>query len=353
MIKAPLISFYKFVTVYFFVAIVPLFLLVGVIFAQESDQNSQDTVAEITESSVAENPNSLITVEKLQSTPEPLGDYVVGPGRIELSLRPGETVTDYIVVSNRISDDRIFNLTVEDIAGTVDGSQNVVLLGDVDGPYTLRNYVSFASDSFPLNLNERARVPVTISVPTNAEPGGYYGTILVNTIQVSEQTETQSARSPIRTRLGVLLFITVQGEAEVSGEVVGFSTKNNKSFFSKGPIPFALTFQNSGNIHLNPYGELRISNILGEEVGYVTLDPWFVLPNALRVRDITWDRERLLGRYTVTASINRGYQDIIDTQSFTIWVVPWQLLLIIFVTILILNLIWYWLRKNFEFKRKA
>lgn len=353
MIKAPLIRLYKFIIVYFATAIVTLSLFLGVALAQEEFQDVQDSVTGNTESSINANLNSLITVEKLQSTPEPLGDYVVGPGRIELSLHPGETVTDYVIVSNRISDGRLFNLTVEDIAGTDDGSQNVVLLGDIDGPNTLRDYVSFAVDSFPLNLNERARVPVTISVPANAEPGGYYGTILVNTIQVSEQTNTQSARSPIRTRLGVLLFITVQGEAEVSGEVVGFSTKNNKSFFSKGPIPFALTFQNSGNVHLNPYGELRISNILGEEVGYVTLDPWFVLPNSLRVRDITWDRERLLGRYTVTASINRGYQNIIDTQSFVIWVVPWQLLLLVFVVILVLNLLWFWIRKNFEFKRKS
>ena len=53
-----------------------------------------------------------------------------------------------ISVANRISDGRIFDLTVEDMAGSDDPTQSVVLLGDARGPYTIKDYISFPEDSF-------------------------------------------------------------------------------------------------------------------------------------------------------------------------------------------------------------
>jgi hypothetical protein len=93
--------------------------------------------------------------------------------------------------------------------------------------------------------------------------------------------------------------------------------------------------------------------MFGEEVGYVELEPWFVLPGSLRVREFSWDREFLLGRYTVKAAINRGYDDLIDEVSVSFWVLPWK---IVGGTFLILFIILFGFRaffRTFEFKRKG
>jgi hypothetical protein len=108
------------------------------------------------------------------------------------------------------------------------------------------------------------------------------------------------------------------------GSLLEFSTKNAERFFTSGPISLLTTFENTGSVHLNPYGEIRVTNILGEEVGMSIIDPWFVLPNALRTREIVWDRPFLFGRYTFTLSLNRGYDDIIDESQVVVWVIPWQ-----------------------------
>lgn len=294
-----------------------------------------------------------IIVTKIGDTPTPVGDYVVGPGRAEVTVKPGQSVTQLIMITNRMSDARVFRLSVEDMSGSADGSKNVVLLGDQKGPYSLKDYITFPVDTVTLNLNERAQIPVTITMPLNAEPGGYYGAVLVSTVQSDAVVSDPTApRSPIVARIGTLFFITVPGDINVSGSVTDFSTLNHQSWFQSGPINLTITFQNTGSMHLNPYGEVDVTNMFGEPVGFVTLDPWFVLPQSLRLREVTWNRELLLGRYTFTTKINRGYGDIVDEKVIHIWVLPWKFLAGTFVAVLVLFLLIRFFLRTFELKRR-
>ena len=97
---------------------------------------------------------------------------MVGPGRAEIVVSPGETIIQEITVTNRISENRTFKLHVDDITGSADGSSAVSLTDGARGPYSIRDYISFPENSFTLGLGERARIPVTITIPADAEPGG-------------------------------------------------------------------------------------------------------------------------------------------------------------------------------------
>ena len=282
------------------------------------------------------------------------GDFVVGPGRAELEIKPGQTVVYEMSIANRISDNRRFELEIEDVSGTEDGNQAVVFLGESRGPYTIKDYISFPEDHFNLELGERARIPVTISIPADAEPGGYYGGVLVSTVKNDgATTEAGTAQSPIIARIGTLFFITVPGETLKAGETKSLSLATPKPWFEKGPIELHLLYENTGSVHLNPYGELRIRNFFGEEVGFVEVEPWFVLPKSLRTRTVMFDREVLFGRYTVTASINRGYDDVVDEVSTVFWVLPWKVLVSVFLFVFILLFSIRFFVRTFEFKRRA
>jgi hypothetical protein len=260
------------------------------------------------------------------------------------------------MVTNRTGETRIFNFEVEDATGSYDPRSPVVLLGDDRGPYTLKDYISYPYPNFELDHNERARIPVTITVPADAESGGRYGSLLVTTVTKEaeiNQAEGASAASAIVSRVGTLFFVTIPGEIYTEGELQSFATVPDKQVFSEGPINFQILFENKGNIHLNPYGEIRITNFFDEEVGFVELDPWFALPQSLRSREVSWDRGLLIGRYTATAHINRGYDDLIDTQSITFWVLPWQIIVPIFAGLFIVFFLIRFFARNFEFKRRS
>lgn len=281
-----------------------------------------------------------------------IGDFVVGPGRNEIELSPGETVVKEVTVTNRITDDRKFRLEVEDIEGSSDGSRAVDLRGDEIGPYSIRDYISFPENEFMLELGERARIPVTITVPPDAEPGGYYGSVLVSTVRSSDSKEEALARSPIIARVGSLFFLRVKGDVVEEGHTQSISMIDDKMWYEEGPVSMGILYENKGSVHLNPYGQLSVKNMFGEEVGYVELEPWFVLPTSLRVREITWDREFLLGRYTVEAKINRGYGDIVDEVSVSFWVLPWKIVGGIFFILFIVIFGTRAFFRRFEFKRK-
>ena len=319
-------------------ALAAILVLVSGVFGGSTQALAQEVTATTMPSSTPPIASG-ISVTKIGGTTTPVGDYVVGPGRSEVTVKPGESITRMITVTNRMSDTRTFDLSVEDMSGSADGSKNVVLLGDQHGPYSLKDYITFPTTTITLNLNERAEIPVTITMPPNAEPGGYYGAVLVSTVQNSVVENTADApRSPIIARIGTLFFITVPGDANVSGSLADFSTTNHQWWYESGPVKLNIAYKNTGSVHLNPYGEIHVTNMLGEEVGFVTLDPWFVLPQSLRLREVTWNRELLLGRYTITTKINRGYDNEVDEKVIHIWVIPWKFLAGTFVAVVALFL---------------
>jgi hypothetical protein len=276
-------------------------------------------------------------------------DFVVGPGKIELELNPGETKVALMTVTNRMGETRVFSFDVEDFTGSRNPQETVVLLGDERGPYSLKDFLKFEAPTVELKNGERATIPVTVSLPTDAEPGGRYGSVLVSTTALASDA---AQRSAIVSRLGVLFFVKTPGYVEEEGVLKGFTTLNDKKYFGQGPIDFRLLYENNGSVYVNPYGEIRINNILGEEVGVVEVDPWFSLPQSLRVREVSWDRPFLFGRYTAVASINRGYENIIDTATVTFWVIPWKIALAGFVGIFVLVFLIRFVVTRFEFKRK-
>lgn len=320
--------------------------LSGEVFAQ-SDQSGTSTASSTELITVSDN---WYRSEQIEGNID-VGDFVVGPGRSEISVSPGETIVREITVTNRISDGRSFKLEVEDIRGTADGSAAVELSGAERGPYSIRDYISFPQDTFTLGLGERARIPVTITIPADAEPGGFYGSVLVSTDRTGD-TEGNVPRSPIIARVGSLFFVTVRGDIEMSGQTKSIQTLDGKKWYEEGPINFGIAYENTGSIHVNPYGEISITNMFGEEVGFVELEPWFVLPKSLRSREVTWDREYLFGRYKVTARINRGYDNQIDEVTTAFWVLPWKIVLGIFVIVFITVFCIRAFFRTFEFKRK-
>jgi hypothetical protein len=285
-----------------------------------------------------------------------VGDFVVGPGKADLTINPGESKTVMMTVTNRTGERRRFNLTREDTQGSKEIESTVMLLGDDRGPYSLKDYISYASASFELGHNERALVPVTVTIPQNAEPGGLYGSVLVDTVAIDAQPGDSMGTVPqsaIIARIGTLFFITIPGAADKQGSLLDFTTVPTKKFYQEGPVTFGLLFENTGGIHLAPYGELRIQNIFGEEIGFLELEPWFVLPSATRLREVVWDRELLLGKYTATVYINRSYDNQIDERSYTFWVLPWKPIAIAFGVLFIFFFTVRGVFRNFEFKRKT
>ena len=290
------------------------------------------------------------TVENIPSV-DVRSDFVVGPGKFELEINPGESKTVEIIVTNRMGDTRTFNITTEDFRGSQNTQDTVVLLGEDRGPYSLKDYVSVPEQSFVLEHAQRATIPITISVPADAEPGGLYGSLLINT--ASKPTGKPGPSSTIVARIGTLFFVTIPGPVAKEGALKEFATVNNETVYGSGPVDFYLLYENTGSVHLNPYGEISVKNMLGKEVSRMVVQPWFAMPDSVRLREVQWESPLLLGRYTAVASINRGYDNVIDTMEFSFWVVPVKLLAGVCGIIVVVILVLWFVVTRFEIRKKS
>lgn len=295
-----------------------------------------------------------IKIESLGSNMSVLGDFVVGPGKFDASLNPGDSKLFILNVTNRMGDERAFKIEIEDFTGSRSSDQTVILLGSERGPYSLRDYIEVPANEFSLRHGEKASIPITISIPYDEEPGGRYGSVVISTVSKPAEKDSGEIRggAAIISRIGTLFFVRIPGAAEESGFVHKFQTKAGKKLFINPPVSFEILFDNAGSVHLAPYGEIRINNILGKEVDVIEIDPWFAMPDSLRLREVSWEKDWVFGLYTAHASINRSYRDIIDEKDFTFLVLPWKPLLTFLVLVFILVLFVRFVSKKFEFRRK-
>jgi hypothetical protein len=284
-------------------------------------------------------------------------DFVLGPGKTELWLSPGEKTTDQLLITNRLGREMSFKVEIEDFKGSRDPEETTVLLGEEKGPYSLKDLLHPEVTEFTLKHGQRMVLPVEISIPEDAEPGGLYGSILIATSSSPQGSETEEetvkGQMQLISRLGCLYFIRVKGEVIEDGFLKELRTGTAKKFYEKGPISFELLFENNGNVHLMPYGGIEIFNILGKKVDEVEIEPYFALPDSLRLREVNWQKEFLFGRYTALASVNRGYQDIVDQKSITFWVIPWKIVLAGLIGLFLVIWFFRWLFSKFEIKLKS
>lgn len=302
--------------------------------------------------------NPLLGVYPTDTLPggDVIGDFVVGPGKVDVEIKPGMSRTIEMTVANRTGERKRFVIEFEDAQGSQSTDTSIVLLGSEQGPYSLRDYLSVPHMEFELEHSERARVPVTITIPENAEAGGLYGSVLVRTVAIKQEPgdgQNVGPQSAIIARIGTVFFVTIPGENYRDVFLDTFSTAPLQKFFQSGPITFGLVHKNVGSMHTVPYGEIRIHNFIGEEVGFVEVEPWYVLPQSVRLREVVWDRELLFGRYSATAHINRGYDDIVDTKTFAFWVLPWKPILGMFVIFFGVAFLIRLFFSQFEFRRRS
>ncbi len=286
------------------------------------------------------------------------GDVVLGPGKIEAWLAPGETTAKMLYFTNRTGRPIDFTVNVEDFQGSRDPKQGTVFMGAQKGPYSLKDYLKPDTWTFTLQHGQRISLPVEIAIPQDAEPGGMYGVVFATAAPPSPSAtdQNQSESKPmigIAARVGCLFFVRVKGEAVETGLLKSFGVSGNKSYFEQGPISFDAVYENNGNVHLNPYGTIEITNLLGKKAGQLAISPFFALPQSDRLSQAKWDRNWLFGKYTATISLNRGYQDIVDTKSISFWVIPWKFLLAGMAALFLV--IWFiaWMFGKFEIKKKA
>lgn len=263
----------------------------------------------------------------------------VSPVTFELTANPGDVLTNQVKVTNLTESPLQLDTRVENISGA--SEQGQVQLTEEETEFSLSKWVTITPPTFSLGTKQSQTLTFTIKVPTNAEPGGHYGTLLVGTT-ASESLSQTGAR--IAQRIGSLLLVRVNGKSKeqaavsrldarsFSGEIDELTASDGKTkilipknssmvgqkaqrYFSSGPVAIDFAVHNSGNVHVRPVGSVFIRNVFGRKVAELPIDSRNVFPGSDRRMTAIWPQKQLWGVYYHAQLV--GYYGSNQNQTLT------------------------------------
>lgn len=190
---------------------------------------------------------------------------------------------------------------------------------------TFAEWVTVNEGPYQIEPEQSKEIEFFIEVPEDAAPGGHFAAILISTEPPPDGDVIALRTSQVVT---ALFFARISGDVIEKGNIREFSVPN--SFAERPEAAFLLRFENKGNVHLIPRGNISITNMWGKERGIIPINARThfgnVLPDSIREFAFAWKGEPSLtdiGRYKAIVSLTfgeDGRQNVSRTTYF--WVVP-------------------------------
>ncbi len=249
----------------------------------------------------------------------------VSPPSQELKADPGQTILARAKVRNKSADSINIKVRIEDFTATGETGQVALI---EKGPQSLTSWTVVEPDTFPLKPGEAKEVIAKINVPSQAA-GGHYGSFVFSI----GGGEAAPGTAAIAQELASLFLIRISGPVSEQLSIAEFKTP---AFLEFGPVPFTLKFQNSGNVHVKPFGLINITDVFGRVVKDVVVrGETNIFPGASRIVTVSYDEKWLFGPYKAQAVLNYGSKNESLMATTTFFVFPVRIaaavLLVLFV----------------------
>lgn len=267
----------------------------------------------------------------------------VSPVRTDTEIKPGESKVVQTTVTNLTNEEiSVRPVTNDFVSRDERGTPSLILDENEFAPsHSLKRFMQ-PLEAFSIPARQSKVIDVTIDVPQNAKPGGYFGAV-----RFAPTDPGSGGQVNLSASVASIILLTVPGDLVEKLDLTSFTIQQDgkaSSYFSNpNNLEAAVRFQNSGNVQLGPFGKLTVSK--GDEVVYEAdfnsqTPREMTLPDSARRWEIPLDKIGDFGHYTVNAIFTYGEknQSLEVTKSF--WVVPiWAIVAGIVGILLIIGLI--------------
>lgn len=248
------------------------------------------------------------------------GSLAISPFLIETQIRPGQTQEQTITIFNVTNSPLPITVSINDFvpSGNTGG---VRFLDDGQLPhqsFSLASWITITKQpEFIIEPGKTTSITFKIQVPLEAEPGTHYGGLL---FAAPDNTQS-SANTKVIRKVGALILVAT-GNTNASGNIQSFST--DKKFYTTPTIGFFSAFENTGNVHLSPKGQVDIKNMFGHTVKEAHLNPnaQYILPGSEREFTDSIKTSWMFGRYTANLTFWYGNPKLESHAQITFWVLP-------------------------------
>ncbi|MGF1618571.1 MAG: WxL protein peptidoglycan domain-containing protein [Acidimicrobiia bacterium] len=187
-------------------------------------------------------------------------DGPTGRTAFEYLLDPGESVTDWLGVSNYGYQDLELEIYATDAFTTPEGGFD--LLAANRPPSDVGSWVEFGVETIVVPARSRTDLPFRLTVPPNATPGDHVGGAIAAYV-----TETDGAEGTVRLdrRIASRIYLRVAGDLnpQLAIESLRADFTDTLVPFGPGTLSLSYTVTNTGNVRMSGPTTLTISGPLG------------------------------------------------------------------------------------------
>ena len=265
----------------------------------------------------------------------------ISPVKIEVSGDPGQTLRGELELLNEQAQVKTFFSSFENFEPSGDtGSPKFI--GAEGGLATWLG----TQPAVTVATGETVKVPFTITIPADAEAGGYFAAIFWGEQDPSIQAAGEVA---IGGKLGVLILLRVNGDIVEEAGITEFGIADSRKLQFALPVNFSYKFSNSGGDRVVPLGDITIKNTFGRVSAAIpaNINEGSVLPGSARRFQAMWGavatasttdgfftsaKKQLtdfhFGFYNAKLSVVYGATNQVATDSVWFIMFPWQLLVL-------------------------
>lgn len=292
-------------------------------------------------------------------TPEAGVNFTLTPSVLTIKTPPGNSSTHTLKIRNNNTQPEAINITLSKVTTNNQGATSIV---DFDANDPLPRWVSFDQTEFIVQPDSWYEITLTFNPPPEAALGYYFAVLFNRALSPDAgvgETAVQGAPAIIT------LAEVTSDQAVPSMNMLSFTT--TKKWYDFLPVEFDVTLQNTGNIHLQPIGNIYIDQGNQKDIGLLTINEsaGYILPGATRTfrinwldgfpvynistndqgeveKNLTWDWSKIkhfrMGKFIATAFAiyDDGTQDVSMENTLEFWVIPWQILTLAAIVTLVL-----------------
>ncbi len=250
---------------------------------------------------------SFLWFEPVYATPS----YQINNSIIDVSIKPGQTITSKITIED-VSSDASIDMKVETAGlGQSQDGGNLALPASQDlSPFSARTFCSIDKTSIHLEPGYSQEIKVTIKIPENIQNGEYYAAIYIYT----QPTEQDRIGVRLASIIPVILKVGNFTTSAITGQITDLSIPQATAGKS---VEIDTTLKNTGDSRLyTAKNTVTLYNASGIQISQsvIQLTPPSILPTCSRTFKAFFS-SLAAGNYTVKSQITINNDSSLDSKT--------------------------------------
>jgi len=209
----------------------------------------------------------------------------ISPPSFEFTTGKGQVLENTIRLENLTN--RPLKLTVYPQNFTAYGQGGQVELTDEETNFAIAKWITYDTKELTIAPKGDYLFTFQINIPVGAEPGSHYGAVVFR----SKEGQTDETGSRLAQEIGSLILLKIPGNLYESARLVSFIPETK--WFKADKAKLIALVENTGNIHVKPYGSIVVKNLFNQTVYTHEVIGRNVLPGSKRLFDEEFDFKKV------------------------------------------------------------